>query len=110
MTGCCAECHKIFSTSQWVLGRQRSGVADLDENELRQVGVLSGAMDPSMASGRSIHFSVALLKRLTSTKAFQGERDAPSRTFPLQQAVPELARNYPVLSKGAPQCTLPCEY
>ena len=50
--------HGGFSLSQWVLGRQPRGIGHLlDEDELGQLGVLSGAMDPSTAFGRNIEYA-----------------------------------------------------
>ena len=57
--------HGGFSPSQWVLGRQPRGIGHLlDEDELGQLGVLSGAMDPSTAFGRNIEY------RHTARKAY----------------------------------------
>ena len=57
--------HRGFSPSQWVLGRQPGGIDHLlDEDELGQLGVLSGAMDPSTAFGRNIEH------RHTARKAY----------------------------------------
>ena len=49
--------HGGFSPSQWVFGRQPRGIGHLlGEDELGELGVLSGAMDPSTAFGRSIEY------------------------------------------------------
>ena len=57
--------HGGFSPAQWVLGRQPRGIGHfLDEDELGQLGVLSGAMDPSTAFGRNIEY------RHTARKAY----------------------------------------
>ena len=57
-----------FSPSQWVLGRSPRGVGTLlDEEELGQLGVLSGRMDATTAFGRKAEF------RHSARKAFVKE-------------------------------------
>ena len=57
-----------FSPTQWVLGRLPRGVGHvLDEEELGQLGVLSGRLDATTAFGRQAEF------RHTARKAFVHE-------------------------------------
>ena len=76
--------HGGFSPSQWVLGRQPRGIGHLlDEDELGQLGVLSGAMDPSTAFGRSIEY------RHTARRAYvQADTSRRARAAVLRKSGP----------------------
>ena len=76
--------HGGFSPSLWVLGRQPRGVGRLlDEDELSQLGVLSGVMDPSTAFGRSIEC------RNTARKAYvHADTSRRARAAVLRKAGP----------------------